>query len=137
MAFMAVAAISLIGCSKDKNVPDAEGGDQSKPEEQKKDTTVTPSGDTDAVPEGYVRILIQVPDGEECHGIFMKGSLNGADWSGENTYIGLESAAEPVATAIQFKRIAENSDFFQADFKLGTDGLNAAVCQQYDNDGSW
>lgn len=130
MAIMAVAAISLVGC-KDKNTP-AEGGGNEQPQ----DTTVTPPAGDD-VPEGYVRILIQVPDGEECHGIYFKGSLNGSEWSGENTYVGLENAAEPVETAIRFKRIAENSDFFQADFKLGTDGLQGAVCQQYPNDGSW
>jgi hypothetical protein len=130
MAIMAVAAISLVGCKNDKNAP-AEGGNEQKP-----DTTVTPPAGDD-VPEGYVRILIQVPDGEECHGIYFKGSLNGSEWSGENTYVGLENAAEPVETAIRFKRIAEKSDFFQADFKLGTDGLQGAVCQQYPNDGSW
>lgn len=130
MAIMAVAAISLVGC-KDKNAPVEGDGN-----EQPQDTTVTPPAGDD-VPEGYVRILIQVPDGEECHGIYFKGSLNGSEWSGENTYVGLENAAEPVETAIRFKRIAENSDFFQADFKLGTDGLQGAVCQQYPNDGSW
>lgn len=130
MAIMAVAAISLVGC-EDKNTP-AEGGGNEQPQ----DTTVTPPAGDD-VPEGYVRILIQVPDGEECHGIYMKGNLNGSDWSGENTYIGLESGSTPVDEAIRFKRIAENSDFFQADFKLGTNGLEGAVCQQYPNDGSW
>lgn len=130
MAIMAVAAISLVGCT-DKNAP-AEGDGNEQPQ----DTTVTPPAGDD-VPEGYVRILIQVPDGEECHGIYFKGSLNGSEWSGENTYVGLENAAEPVETAIRFKRIAENSDFFQADFKLGTDGLQGAVCQQYPDDGSW
>ena len=130
MAIMAVAALSLVGCKNDKNAP-AEGGN-----EQPQDTTVTPPAG-DEVAEGYVRILIQVPDGEECHGIYFKGSLNGSEWSGANTYVGLENAAEPVETAIRFKRIAENSDFFQADFKLGTDGLQGAVCQQYPDDGSW
>jgi len=131
MAIMAVAAISLVGC-KDKNTPSGgnEGGG-----EQKKDSTVTPTGDD--VPEGYVRILIQVPDGEECHGIYFKGSLNGSDWSDANSYVGLENAKEPVETAIRFKRIADKSDFFQADFKLGTAGLQGAVCQQYQDDGNW
>lgn len=132
MAIMAVAAISLVGC-KDKNTPSGSGNEGGG---EQKDTTVTPPAGDD-VPEGYVRILIQVPDGEECHGIYMKGNLNGSDWSGENTYIGLESGSTPVDEAIRFKRIAENSDFFQADFKLGTNGLEGAVCQQYPNDGSW
>jgi len=131
MAIMAVAALSLVGC-KDKNTP-AEGGSG---DQQPKDSTVTPPAG-DEVAEGYVRILIQVPDGEECHGIYMKGTLNGSEWSGENTYIGLETAGAAPEEAIRFKRIAEKSDFFQADFKLGTDGLNGAVCQQYPNDGSW
>ena len=130
MAIMAVAAIALVGC-KEKNTPTSEGENNQKQD----NTPVTPAGDE--VPEGYVRILIQVPDGEECHGIYFKGSLNGSEWSGEETYVGLESAAEPVATAIRFQRIEEKSDFFQADFKLGTDGLQGAVCQAYPKDGSW
>jgi len=129
MAIMAVAALSLVGC-KDKNNP-AEGGGNEQPQ----DTTVTPPAGDD-VPEGYVRILIQVPDGEECHGIYMKGCVNG-QWSGENTYVGLESGGVSADEAIRFKRIAENSDFFQADFKLGTDGLQGKVCQLYPKDASW
>ncbi len=131
MAFMAVAAIALVGC-KDKNTPSGgnEGGG-----EQQKDTTVTPTGDD--VPEGYVRILIQVPDGEECHGIYFKGSLNGSEWSGENTYVGLEKADAAPEEAIRFKAVEGKTDFFQADFKLGEAGLQGAICQRYTNDGSW
>ena len=126
LAAMAVVAFALVGCEQPQPEPNPTpgGGDS---------TVVTPP--VNEVPEGYVDILIQVPDGDECNGIYMKGCLNG-QWSGENTYVGLESGAEPVETAIRFERVGE-TDFFKARFKLGTDGLEGAVCQQYTNDGAW
>lgn len=128
LAFMAVATIAMIGCKKEEPTNN---------EEQKKPDPTKPTDPTDDIPDGYVQILIQVPDGEECHGIYMKGSLNGSDWSGENTYIGLEEAGVEADNAIKFVRIADKSDFFKANFKLGPDGLQGAVCQKYPNDGSW
>lgn len=125
---MAVATIAMIGCKKDEpTTPSSNPSDNPTP-------TPTPSED---VPDGYVQILIQVPDGEECHGIYMKGTLNGTDWSGENTYIGLEEAGVEADKAIKFERIADKSDFFKANFKLGTGGLEGKICQKYPNDGSW
>ena len=128
LAFMAVATIAMIGCKKEE--PTNNGGEQKNPTTPTNPTVVD-------IPDGYVQILIQVPDGEECHGIYMKGSLNGSDWSGENTYIGLEEAGVEADKAIKFERIADKSDFFKANFKLGPDGLQGAVCQKYPNDGSW
>ncbi len=125
---MAVATIAMIGCKKDE--PTKPSSDPSE------DPTPTPTPSED-VPDGYVKILIQVPDGEECHGIYLKGSLDGSQWSGENTYIGLDDAAAAAEDAIKFERIADKSDFFAALFKLGSDGLQGAVCQKYPNDGSW
>lgn len=126
---MAVAAIAMVGC-KDKT-------EATNNEEQKKEDPTKPTDPTDVIPDGYVQILIQVPDGEECHGIYMKGSLDGSQWSGENTYIGLDAADATAENAIKFVRIADKSDFFKANFKLGSDGLQGAVCQAYPNDGSW
>lgn len=126
-AFMAVATIALIGCKKDEPAsPTPSGGGEGGGGE-------TP---TETIPEGYVKILIQVPDGEECHGIYLKGNVNG-EWSGENTYVGETTGAATVENAIKFERIAEGSEFFAALFKLGSDGLEGAVCQKYPNDGSW
>ena len=126
-AFMAVATIALIGCKKDEPTsPTTSGGGEGGGGE-------TP---TETIPEGYVKILIQVPDGEECHGIYLKGNVNG-EWSGENTYVGETTGAATVENAIKFERIAEGSEFFAALFKLGSDGLEGAVCQKYPNDGSW
>ena len=129
LAIMAVAAIAMVGC-KDKT-------EATNNEEQKKEDPTKPTDPTDVIPDGYVQILIQVPDGEECHGIYMKGSLDGSQWSGENTYIGLDAADATAENAIKFVRIADKSDFFKANFKLGSDGLQGAVCQAYPNDGSW
>lgn len=92
---------------------------------------------TEVIPNGYVRILIQVPDGEECNGIYMKGTLDASEWSTENTYIGLETAAADPENAIRFERIADGSNFFSALFKLGSYGLWGAVCQRYTNDAVW
>lgn len=131
LAFMAVATIAMIGCKKEEPTNNEEGGGQEQ------GGGGQGGGTTDDIPDGYVQILIQVPDGEECHGIYMKGSLNGSDWSGENTYIGLEEAGVEADKAIKFERIADKSDFFKANFKLGPDGLQGAVCQKYPNDGSW
>ena len=131
LAFMAVVAISLVGC-KDKNEAEnkEEGGKEQGGGGQG-------GGSSETIPDGYVQILIQVPDGEECHGIYMKGTLNGTDWSGENTYIGLEEAGVDAENAVKFERIADKSDFFKANFKLGTGGLEGKICQKYPNDGSW
>ena len=99
LAFMAVATIAMIGCKKEEPTNTEKGG------EEKPTPTPTP---TDEIPDGYVQILIQVPDGEECHGIYMKGSLNGSDWSGENTYIGLEEAGVDAENAVKFERILQS-----------------------------
>ena len=127
-AFMAVATIAMIGCKKEE--PTKPSSDPSD------DQTQVPPTSED-VPEGYVKILIQVPDGEECHGIYMKGSLDGSQWSGADTYIGLDDPASAPENAIKFERVEDNSDFFAALFKLGSDGLQGAVCQKYPDDGSW
>ena len=129
---MAVVAITLVGC-KDKNTPEEQGGGQ----EQGGGGSGGGGGQTVDIPDGYVQILIQVPDGDECQGIYMKGNINGSDWSGSNTYIGEAGGDSDVDKAIKFKRIAEGSDFFSALFKLGSNGLEGAVCQRIEDDGSW
>ena len=128
LAIMAILAVAIVGCKQ--NEPEVQSNHGKKP-----GTTDSIPAATNDVPEGYVDILIEVPDGEECHGIYLKGNVNGV-WSGENTYVGLETGAAEVADAIRFERVGD-SDRFKARFKLGTDGLEAAVCQKYPNDGSW
>lgn len=98
---------------------------------------------TDDVPEvakpdeGYVTVVIQIPEGSECNGIYMKGCINGNDWSGENTYIGLEDAQADAANAVKFEAIDGSKKWYKATFKLGEGGLQGKVCLKYEGDGSW
>ena len=97
---------------------------------------------TDDVPEvakpdeGYVTVVIQIPEGSECNGIYLKGCL-GSDWSGENTYVGLEAANVSAAEAVKFESIEGSKKWYKATFKLGEGGLQGKVCLKYEGDGSW
>ena len=55
-------AVAIVGCKQ--NEPETPSNQGAKP-----GTTDSIPAATDDVPEGYVDILIEVPDGEECHGI--------------------------------------------------------------------
>ncbi|MBR1564199.1 MAG: hypothetical protein IJ650_02510 [Paludibacteraceae bacterium] len=87
--------------------------------------------------EGYVTIVLNIPEGSECNGIYMKGCINGNDWSGENTYIGLEDAQADAANAVKFEAIDGSKTWFKATFKLGEGGLQGKICLKYEGDGSW
>ncbi len=93
--------------------------------------------DVDKPAEGYVTIVINIPEGTECNGIYMKGTLNGTDWSAENTYIGLEDAAVSAAEAVKFEAIDGSKEWFKATFKLGTAGIEGKICLKFENDNSW
>ena len=96
-----------------------------------------------AIPEvsapenGYVTIVISIPDSTECNGIYLKGTLDGSNWSGGNTYVGLNEANVPASDAIRFEPINNSKKWFKATFKLGEAGLRFRVCQLYQNDGAW
>ena len=96
-----------------------------------------------AIPEvsapenGYVTIVISIPDSTECNGIYLKGTLDGSNWSGGNTYVGLNEANVPASDAIRFEPINNSKKWFKATFKLGEAGLMFKVCQLYQNDDSW
>lgn len=93
--------------------------------------------EVDKPAEGYVTIVLNIPEGTECNGIYMKGCINGNDWSGENTYIGLEDAQADAANAVKFEAIDGSKTWFKATFKLGEGGLQGKICLKYENDGSW
>ncbi len=127
IAALAMGAFVLAACD---NNPD-------------KPTPVIPTPITDEVPEvskpdeGYVTIVLQIPEGTECNGIYLKGNLGGDDWSGENTYVGLDAANVSAAEAVKFEAIEGSKKWFKATFKLGEGGLQGKICQKFENDGSW
>ena len=127
IAALAMGAFVLAACD---NNPD-------------KPTPVIQTPITDEVPEvskpdeGYVTIVLQIPEGTECNGIYLKGNLGGDDWSGENTYVGLDAANVSAAEAVKFEAIEGSKKWFKATFKLGEGGLQGKICQKFENDGSW
>jgi hypothetical protein len=88
-------------------------------------------------PEGYVTIVIDIPTGSECHGIALKGSVDGVNWSGANEYIGQNTGKASVDDAIKFTPIENTENWFQATYKLGSDGLKAKICLIYKDDAGW
>lgn len=86
---------------------------------------------------GQVTILINIGDLDECHGIGVKGCLNGSDWSGENTYIGAESSQVAREDAIRFELYKDGSSFWKATYTLGSAGIQGKVCQFYTGDSGW
>lgn len=91
------------------------------------------------VPEaGKVCVILHLADGlDECHGIGLKGCLNGNDWSGENTYLNAESAQVSRDEAIKFESYKAGTPYYKAVFTLGEGGINAKVCQFYEGDSGW
>ncbi|MCM1034729.1 MAG: hypothetical protein NC038_06100 [Paludibacter sp.] len=126
-AALLLGAIAITSCNPEKQPP----------------VVIPPVQSGDEVPEitkpedGYVTIAINIPEGTECNGIAFKGTLNGADWSGADTYVGLESATVSADEAILFTPIEDSKTWYAATFKLGEAGLEGKICLVYTNDGSW
>ncbi len=131
-----VAALAMVGCEEKKNneiiIGGGEGGEE-----------VATIPELEAPADGQVTIVINIPAGSECNGIRFKGSINGADWSGADTYVGLESAAVSADEAVKFEPIPEFENWYAATFNLGEPNAETGVCLQgkvclvYTNDGSW
>ena len=108
------------------------------------DVTVTagaqPGGgvpDLDAPATGKLKVVIEIPAGSECHGIALKGTFDGDNWSGENTYLGEDGAQTPVAGAIyKFAAVPDYANWYQIEIPC-TDALQFKVCLIYAGDGSW
>ena len=93
--------------------------------------------DLDAPENGKLLVVIEIPAGSECHGIALKGTFDGSEWSGENTYMGEAGAATPVDGAIyKFAPV----DGFATWYKVlipASEAMEFKVCLIYANDGSW
>lgn len=132
IAALTLGALAFVAC-KDKNNPPVPT------------PTPTPGGDDpveEVIPEvaapadGSATIVISIPEGSECNGIAFKGTLDGSNWSGENTYVGENGSVGPDA-CIKFEKIADTKNWFKATYKLGEAGLKGKICLIYTNDGSW
>ena len=112
--------------------------------------TVTGSGAGSAIPEiakpeeGYVTIAIEIPAGSECHGIAFKGTVDGAAWSGADTYLKADGTGNgsPEECA-KFEPIEGFENWYKLTLKLGEvpffeDVLLAGkICLIFSGDGSW
>ena len=105
--------------------------------------TVANGEDPDEAPDlekpadGKLQVVIQIPAGSECHGIALKGTFDGDNWSGEDTYLGADGAATPVDGAIyQFAAVEGYPNWYQVIIPA-TEALQFKVCLIYAGDGSW
>lgn len=107
------------------------------------DVTVTAGGQTggapdlDAPADGKLLVVIEIPEGSECNGIALKGTFDGAEWSGADTYLGENGAATPVTGNIyKFEAIKDYANWYKVEIPM-TEALEFKVCLIYANDGSW
>ena len=141
IAALFMGALSFVACNKDNNPKDPDEG------KQPADTTVVPVEpsedelpDLDKPAAGILRIVLEIPEGTECNGIALKGTFNGSDWSGENTYLGEEGAQTPVANKIyRFAAYEKSEKYYTLDLPVGEtpEAIQFKVCLIYNGDGSW
>ena len=143
VAAVAFAALTMVACKK-------EPGDIVPPIPQPCDTCeVDPPVEEEEIPEvaapadGYVTLVISIPENSECNGIAFKGTLDGTAWTGANQYLAEDGPADANA-CIKFEKIADTKNWFKATYKLGAEAwgedavrLAGKICLIYANDGSW
>ena len=87
--------------------------------------------------DGKLGVVIEIPEGTECHGIALKGTFDGSEWSNENTYLGADGAQTPVDGAIyKFAAVEGYPNWYQVIIPA-TEALQFKVCLIYAGDGSW
>ena len=146
IAALAFSAMALVACKKN-------GSDEPVvPPTPSQDTTqVKPDPDPEGeeTPEvtppaaGSVSFVINIPAGSECNGVALKGTVDGASWTGADQYLGENGPADP-ANCIKFQSIQGSKEWFYATFKLGAEAfgddanlLAGKICLIYSGDGSW
>lgn len=95
--------------------------------------------------DGFVTIVLNIPAGSECHGVAFKGTVDGAAWSGADTYLNADGTGSSADNYAKFEAIAGYPNWYKATYKLGTTpwGDNAdilmagKICLVYSGDGSW
>lgn len=135
-AALAMGAMMFVACDKKPDEPvgpvgPGGGGDDPTPAVEEAPEVAAPA-------DGYVTFVIQIPEGSECNGIALKGTLDGAAWSGENTYVSETKADASKDECIKFQKVDGTKTWFKATFKLGPEGfIEGKICLIYTNDGSW
>lgn len=135
-AAVAFGALTFVACNKQGDTPvgpvgPVGPGDGGDPEPEVEIPEVAAPG------AGKATIVIQIPEGTECNGIAFKGTLDGAAWSGADTYVGEGSATEGPDACIKFEKIADTKVWYKATYTLGEAGLKGKICLIYTNDGNW
>lgn len=87
--------------------------------------------------DGMLMVVIEIPEGTECNGIALKGTFDGENWSGENTYLGEEGAATPVDGPIYKFTTVPMYDNWYGIVVPATQTMQFKVCLIYSGDGSW
>lgn len=70
--------------------------------------------------EGYVTIVIEIPEGSACDDIALRGTLDGSTWTQSyyNQYLG-EFGPTDVENCIRFELISGTTNMYKATFRLG------------------
>ena len=141
LAVMAIATIAMVGCKKGGDEPvgpvgPGGGGGGEEPAQ----TEETP--EVAAPAAGSVTLVIQIPEGSECHGIALKGTYDGTNWTVADQYLG-ENGIADAASCIKFAKIDGTKTWYKATYKLGAepweDGrlLAGKICLIYAGDKDW
>lgn len=141
VAAMALATLALVGCNNKKAEPNNGSNKPSVPD----DTVTVQVPELDEPEAGTIRFIIQIPKNSECNGVALKGTYNGDDWSGENTYLGPNmDAMTSAAECITFKPVKDWDNWYTADYTVAEEGfwdaglfLAGKICLIYTDDRSW
>lgn len=141
-AALAFAAVAMVGCGKKNNDPITPTPTPTPGDDPQEEVEIP---EVDAPGAGKVTIVLQIPEGSECNGIALKGTLDGANWSGANQYVSATTGQAAVADAIKFEAIDGSKVWFKATYNLGTEAwgdnsdvnLAGKVCLIYTDDGNW
>lgn len=138
VAFMALATLALVGCNK-KTEPNP------NPQPIVPDTGTVKVPELDEPEAGTIRFIIQIPKNSECNGVALKGTYDGENWSGANTYLGPNMDAKtPAAECITFEPVKDWENWYTADYAVAEEGfwdaglfLAGKICLIYTDDGNW
>ena len=145
LAVMAIATIAMVGCKKGGNEPVGPVGPGGGGGGGEEPAATEEAPEVAAPAAGKVTFVIQIPQGSECNGIAFKGTLDGTNWSGENTYVGEGKQDASAADCIKFEKVEGKKTWFQATYTVGatpwgdagTIRLAGKICLIYKNDKDW
>ncbi|MCQ2324744.1 MAG: hypothetical protein MJZ58_00945 [Paludibacteraceae bacterium] len=144
LAAMAIATIAMVGCKKDKEEPVGP-----TPGPTPGPTAEVPEIDKPA--EGNVTFAIQIPEGSECNGIAIKGTIDNTNWTSTDQYLAADGSIVGPDKCAAFVAIPDFKNWYKTTIKVategweGTDAAGAAVknylagkiCLIYTGDNGW